>query len=300
MKILKSITDYYKEISVAPPVYPFFDVRRHEENINTIKMKQKPVRHELYSVSVFTEMEADLQLDNTMVNGKAFIISPLKTISWNIKSKTARGWYLIFDQEFIESNPFWKNFTVDFNFFKPETNLSFDIPGPVLEEVLYHFRKIHAELYAPSPEQFRFIHSHTNLVLLLIKRHLENKAGQPVDFKHITDRMLLASKFQELVESTVSGSKNNPELRKPSYYAEKLNIHPNYLNAVVRDTHGKTASQLIQLYLIGQAKIAIRHERLSVKETAWRLHFPDIGNFIVFFKKHTGITPGQYASGVNI
>lgn len=293
MRIFKSIAEYYREINVPPARYPFFDIRRHEENIATLKEVQSPVRHELYSISVFTEMDAQLNLNATAVKGKAFIISPLKAISWSVKNKNIKGWYILFDRTFIANYPFWKNFQTDFDFFNPDTNFSFDLPEPILEDILYLLKKIHAELHSSNEDKFQLIATYTNLVLLTIKRHLATHNHAAL-LNSTDDKLALVSKFQTLLEASIAGSKNNPVVRKPSYYAKELSIHPNYLNALVKMVAGKTASQLIAGHLITQAKIAIRQEKLSIKEASWRLHFSDPGNFITFFKKYTGITPRQY------
>ena len=80
----------------------------------------------------------------------------------------------------------------------------------------------------------------------------------------------------------------------PSFYADKLTVHPNHLNAVVKRITAKTATAIIQDQLIISAKSLLRQTNLSAKEIAFRLHFTEPTHFNSFFKKATTFTPQQY------
>ncbi|OXB16940.1 helix-turn-helix domain-containing protein [Flavobacterium reichenbachii] len=77
-------------------------------------------------------------------------------------------------------------------------------------------------------------------------------------------------------------------------YAEMQHLHENYLSKVLKEKTGKTGSQLIAEKTLGVAKSLIKDSRLSVKEIAYILGFSYISYFNIFFKKHTGQTPGSY------
>jgi AraC family transcriptional regulator, transcriptional activator of pobA len=53
MKFLKSIPEYLKEISLPAAKHPHFYVGRHEDNMPFVKRVLPPVKHELYSISIF-------------------------------------------------------------------------------------------------------------------------------------------------------------------------------------------------------------------------------------------------------
>ena len=77
-------------------------------------------------------------------------------------------------------------------------------------------------------------------------------------------------------------------------------MHPNHLNAVVKEITGLTALTFIHNHLLQLAKSYLAQTDLSVKEVAYTLYFESPNNFSSFFKKRTGFTPLQYRQQVNL
>ena len=84
--------------------------------------------------------------------------------------------------------------------------------------------------------------------------------------------------------------------RAVSFYASQLNIHPNYLNSVIKTYSGLTAKDSIQNRLILEAKYLLHSTNLSIKEIANQLGFEDPNYFAVFFKRSEGQPPITYRS----
>ncbi len=78
------------------------------------------------------------------------------------------------------------------------------------------------------------------------------------------------------------------------FYAHRLGISPNHLNKVVKSVTGKTANGLISDMLLLEAKVLLRHTRLSISEVSYKLGFTDQSYFARFFKKHSNSTPSFY------
>ncbi|MEJ7665538.1 MAG: helix-turn-helix domain-containing protein [Hymenobacter sp.] len=72
--------------------------------------------------------------------------------------------------------------------------------------------------------------------------------------------------------------------RNLAYYADKLAIHPNHLNAAVKRATGKTAHELLHEHLLAIAKMLLSQTRLSAKEIAYQLAFKEPAHFANFFK----------------
>lgn len=83
-------------------------------------------------------------------------------------------------------------------------------------------------------------------------------------------------------------------IRKPGYYAEKLNITKGYLADVIKEESGKTIMTMIneRTILLAQAMLASSDEK--VESIGNKLFFSDASQFVKFFKKHTGETPNEY------
>ncbi|HMG90021.1 MAG TPA: helix-turn-helix domain-containing protein [Chryseolinea sp.] len=76
--------------------------------------------------------------------------------------------------------------------------------------------------------------------------------------------------------------------------AKELAITPVHLNRICRSIAAKSASQLLQAYVLEEARKYLTYTSYSVSEIAYTLHFEYPNYFARFFKKHTGITPTEF------
>lgn len=83
-------------------------------------------------------------------------------------------------------------------------------------------------------------------------------------------------------------------LKRPSEYAEKLNISVAHLNDVVKKVTGLSASALIQKEILSEAQRLLYYSQLSVKEISDQLGYKDTKYFIRLFTKKAGRSPGDY------
>ncbi len=84
------------------------------------------------------------------------------------------------------------------------------------------------------------------------------------------------------------------ESHSPSYYADKLNLSPVYLNEVVKRVTGWSVSNYIRNEVILLAKRLLYHTNLTVREIASSLGFEDNAYFTRLFTKATGRSPLQF------
>jgi AraC-like DNA-binding protein/quercetin dioxygenase-like cupin family protein len=84
------------------------------------------------------------------------------------------------------------------------------------------------------------------------------------------------------------------ECREVRVYAKKLNVSHTYLSDLVKATTNKTPGELIRNYVVMEAKRLLMYTECSIKEICYRLQFEDPSYFGRFFRRETGISPGQY------
>jgi AraC-like DNA-binding protein/mannose-6-phosphate isomerase-like protein (cupin superfamily) len=94
--------------------------------------------------------------------------------------------------------------------------------------------------------------------------------------------------FLQLLETNVFTKK------QVSQYAEMLNLSPYQLNAITKVTLGKTCSELIDEYIILEAKRNLLATSSLVNQIAYHLGYEDVSYFIRFFKKQTGYSPEAF------
>lgn len=79
-----------------------------------------------------------------------------------------------------------------------------------------------------------------------------------------------------------------------SEYAEALNISPNYLSELVKESTGKTVKTLLKEKTIRQACVLLIHTEMDVKEIAYQLGYNYPQYFDNDFKKTMNLTPLAY------
>jgi AraC-like DNA-binding protein len=105
---------------------------------------------------------------------------------------------------------------------------------------------------------------------------------------HVTRKENLVMNFTHLVQRQFR--KN----RTVQAYAEQLHITPKYLTEAVKEITGKTAGEIIDSYVMLEAKMLLDDPVLSIAQISDELHFSNQSFFGKFFKRHTGISPKAY------
>ncbi|MGG6231683.1 helix-turn-helix domain-containing protein [Tenacibaculum sp. SDUM215027] len=128
----------------------------------------------------------------------------------------------------------------------------------------------------------------SNLRILFIElmrlRNTGNKTSNTKDL-YVQERL---EKFLHLLETNITSKK------KVSQYANILNLSNYQLNAITKQTLGKTASELINEQIILDSKRYLLATSNQVNQIAYHLGYEDVSYFIRFFKKHTGYSPEAY------
>ncbi len=102
-------------------------------------------------------------------------------------------------------------------------------------------------------------------------------------------KRLLETEFKELV-----GSNYNDGKLQVQYFAKELNLHPNYLNSVIKSKTGRTVYDWISKRTLSVAKSLLINTTYSSKEIAYQLGFSEPTHFSRFFKKHTHLSPNTF------
>ncbi|SHF57634.1 helix-turn-helix domain-containing protein [Chryseobacterium sp. OV279] len=104
----------------------------------------------------------------------------------------------------------------------------------------------------------------------------------------------LVFRFRKLITSQIQN------LHSVKEYADLLSVSPNHLNKTIKNTTGKTASEIINESLLMEAKALLSLPHLSVSEIAFALGVDDVSYFSRFFKKHSGMSPSDYRKGIDL
>lgn len=89
-------------------------------------------------------------------------------------------------------------------------------------------------------------------------------------------------------------AKHHNDERSIEFYAARQSITTRHLSSVVKNVTGKTASEIIALIVINEAKVLLNSSNKPVSEISALLGFSDQYSFSHFFKKHLDESPTRY------
>jgi AraC-like DNA-binding protein len=92
-------------------------------------------------------------------------------------------------------------------------------------------------------------------------------------------------------EKGKAGEKGLPNV---NYMASQLHLSPKYLSDLLKQETGKTALELIHLYMISEAKNILVAGDQSISEIAFQLGFENPPYFSRLFKKEVGMSPKEF------
>ncbi|WNJ18296.1 helix-turn-helix domain-containing protein [Pontibacter sp. G13] len=301
MKHFKSIQAYCEGIGIDPPLHPHFDIRSFEENMDSVHPKMPAFRHECYAIAIKADGDGKAvtgQFADFPDGAAIFFNSPFQLISWDIVPNW-KGYYLMFDQDFIAQSHLFSELLTFFPFLKIGKTIPFTVPSEQVPKLLDIYHTVWAEYHGDAADRFDMIEAQVYLLLRYVKRLFEQQVDplEKASSLKAADLKLL-SRYQALIETSFYPEdnllKSGANLHSTSYYAEKLSVHPNHLNAVVKGISGITALNHIHNHLLALAKSHLAQTDWSVKEIAYSLHFDSPNNFSAFFKRRTDLTPLEY------
>ncbi|SEW39466.1 Helix-turn-helix domain-containing protein [Chitinophaga sp. YR573] len=208
---------------------------------------------------------------------------------WVPQNIDQQGFFCIFTPDFLS-----KNILDDLPIFRPGELPVFQLSKEEANELELIFRKMHKELAGDYLYKYDLLR---NLVLELI--HYGQKL-QPISalgsVQNASER--ISSLFIELLERQfpIEASQQRLELRTPKDYADRLAVHVNHLNKVLKETTGQTTTDIISKRVIQEAKILLKQTDWSISEISFILGYDDLAHFSNFFKKHTSLTPIGFRS----
>ncbi|MCM1522067.1 MAG: helix-turn-helix domain-containing protein [Muribaculaceae bacterium] len=82
--------------------------------------------------------------------------------------------------------------------------------------------------------------------------------------------------------------------RSVAFYADHLFISPKYLSLIIKEQTGRSAAQIIDSFVILEAKNLLRFSGKNIQQVAYELNFPNQSSFGKYFKHLTGMSPSEY------
>ena len=202
------------------------------------------------------------------------------------------AWLITLSESFLKENVH-ANIFEEFPFLLSETVT----PGVLQPEVFAQFETLYLQIgkeyLSDSPYKNRMIGNLFVVILLKIKEYFwtnynpinEGNRGSLI-VRHF--KRNLEQHYRDLVNGSAE------KVFRVQDYAAAQNLHPNYLNNVLKTKTGKSISTWITDKTIAEAKSMLQNSSAPIKQIAYLLGFAEPTHFSNYFKKHTDLSPALF------
>ncbi|WP_196887731.1 helix-turn-helix domain-containing protein [Aureivirga sp. CE67] len=282
IKQISSFQELYEFVNFdRKPISENFDIFSHQETYPSTSEMVFPHRRDFYSI-IFLEnqQEGKMQLNTKKFEQQKNILffqSPEHIFSF-VRGKTMKGFLIFIKPDFLL--PIVEKIENKYSFFDILNQNVFHLNDKEKKEFLKFFSMILEEK------------NNLEVVKYLVLAFLEKTKKIQENSLQINDNensgQKLISNFKNLVNNYFI------EKKHVDFYAEKLNLTPNYLNHQIKILTGKTIKEHLTNRLLLEAKNLLKYSTIDIAEIAYLLNFSDPSYFGKYFKKQTNFTPKQF------
>lgn len=296
-----SLDDFYRETgSVVPEDISrqigHFNVFKTEE-VMKIQRRNKEYmpyrRRDYYKISLIRgENRAEYADKVIHIKENALLFAtPRVPYHWQPLADVQSGYFCIFTSAFLAGTP--TGATPDkLPIFQPGTYPVLQISTAEVAELTAIFEKMYSEISSNYTYKYDLLR---NYVMELI--HYGQKLQPALDLystQNASSRV--TSLFVELLERQfpIESPHQRLGLKTAADYADRLAVHVNHLNKVLKETTGSTTTHHLNRRILQEAKILLKQTDWSVTDIAYCLGFEEIAHFSNFFKKHSSLAPLKF------
>jgi len=222
--------------------------------------------------------------------GLMFFTGPNQMLTARGLQLAEKGFAIHLHEDFLMGHPLFTEIK-KYTFFDYENHEALHLL-PREKEIMWSlYDKMETE-YHNNPDEFSksIILSHLDSILKYAQRFYKR---QFIDRKPLTG--ITVTRFNDLLgayfEKGDAGEKGLPTVTS---FASRLNLSPRYLTDLLKEETGKTALELIHLYVVSEAKNLLVAGDRSIAEIAYKLGFENPPYFSRLFKKEVGMSPKEF------
>jgi len=201
------------------------------------------------------------------------------------------GFFCVFTKEFLSKSKTGIHID-ELPIYLPSSDFVYQLNDAQYQEIELIFKKMDTELSSDYAYKYDLLR---NYVLELI--HTGQKLKPIESLKSSANASgRITSLFIELLERQfpIENISQTIQLKSPVDFAGTLGVHINHLNKVLKETTGKTTTDIVNGRIAEEAKLLLKQTQWNISEIAFTLGFEEVAHFSNFFKRHTGLSPLQF------
>jgi AraC-like DNA-binding protein len=292
IELLKEISDI---LPVSRDCYNAWTIKILKRSGITCKNYISPNRREFYKIlfvpAGFGEFTIGLKVYH-LNEPTILFIHPNEIISWRRKSDESGGYVCFFKKRLADDHPGLKAVIDKYSLFSDSEKSVIKLSESNVTEIDGLFEKMFdSNIINNNTLDEDAVQAYLQLLMIASVKIASYAQPDSVteEFKHIHEF------FQLLEKETKDINYTNPvRIRTAKEFADQLSVHPNYLNALLKQHTGKNVSTHIKDRLLEASKILLTQTDWTLQDIGYAIGFADQPNFSQFFKKNIGQTPAEY------
>jgi AraC family transcriptional regulator, transcriptional activator of pobA len=266
-----------------------FQIHRFEDVLGNSKRSEPPNRWSYHRIGLVTEGEGELKtgIFSFRAEKNTLVVIPSRVISsskgWAADSK---GYVLLFNIDFFLENNFSHQVIGNKKILTTAVQPFIHLADDQAEEVKRIFENILFEKKQKDIINNELIAIKIIELLILSERLFEQAQGLEDNQPSIEN----IKKFVDLLDLHFAKE------HSVKFYADRLAMHPNHLNALIKKHTGLSAKESIQNRILLEIKYLLHSTKLSIREISDQTGFNDPNYFTVFFKRAENLSPVNYRS----
>ncbi len=289
---IQKLNKYY-DIDVK---HPLIDIQKYKDFKTEKTIPRHPVLFDFYKISFVRNFNGFIQIGKTKFegeNGILHFVEPNQIYTCN-STNPWKGYQLLIHPDIFKKHLAHKNINT-YDFFAYEVNESL-LLTPEEENIVSNILEMAWGEFHNKKDSFSipiilsFISTLLNLSERFYARQFETR-------KTLSNQ--LSSNFFQLLQNYYTDT-STTEIHQPTvlFFAQKLNITPNYLSDNIKYHSGKSALTIIHDFVIEEAQRRLINSSKTVSEISYSLGFEYPNYFSRLFKKKTNLSPSQYRKSI--
>lgn len=287
----KTLSEFHENNGAPPPENPMLSLLRCSE---VCPMGGSAYTGDFYMIA-FKKMKSGIMLYGKTKydhgsGGSMYFTKPRQAIAMRDLELEEDGFAIYIHEDYLNGYDL-HNEIKKYRYFDYEANEALHL-SPREEQIIWElYSKIETEYYNNQDEYSKeIILGHIASILKYSQRFYKRQFLNRTEMSGI-----MVSKFNNILAAYFeSGLLNEQGLPTVKYMADQLHVSPGYLSDLLKQETGKTAIELIHIFLISEAKNLLKGADNTVAEIANTLGFENLPYFSRLFKKEVGMSPVQY------
>jgi AraC family transcriptional activator of pobA len=294
MKHFKSLAELHRANGFPPPENPLISLIQCNK---TCSVGETEFTTDFYMIGFKKLRSGTFLYGRTRYdheNGSMSFVKPRQVVEMKNLEFEEDGFLIYFHEDFLNGHTLHTEIK-KYGYFEYETNEALHLSPREEETIRELYHKIETEYYNNQDEYSRDIMlAHVDSILKYSQRFYKRQFLNRTD---LSGKMV--SRFNEALTVYLdNGGLQIKGLPTVHFMADQLNISSRYLSDLLKQETGKTAIELIHIFLISEAKNLLKGSSVNIAETAYALGFENLPYFSRLFKKEVGLSPNQFKKQV--